>query len=515
MLATVLSASLQGVHALPVEVEVNSGESGDPRLVLVGLPDVAVRESQDRVSSALANSGFRMNRTRTTINLAPGNMRKEGPIYDLPLAMGLLLATQQVASGWEGEFLLAGELALSGNLRPIRGALAFAMLARRMGKRGILLPVENAEEASLVEGVEVYPVSSLNEAVRFVRGECQITPRKPIPFEQRLSMDVPEFDFSEVKGQYAVRRAVEVAVAGSHNLSLIGPPGSGKSMIAKRIPSILPLPGYEEYLEILSVQSAAGKTFRQEELGPRRPFRCPHHTISDIGLLGGGAVPTPGEISLAHRGVLFLDELPEFRRSTLEVMRQPLEDRQVTISRSAGKLTFPSEFMLVAAMNPCPCGYLGDPQQSCRCRNKDILRYRGRISGPLLDRIDIHVEAPAVRLQELRGERPAESSAAMRKRIEQARLRQKKRLHGERILTNSQMRPAELRRYCRLSPELGGVLEGAMERLKLSGRAYDRILKVTRTIADLEGSEEVELAHLLEAIQYRSLDRQVDSQNLA
>lgn len=514
MLATVLSATLQGVHALPVEVEVNSGESGDPRLVLVGLPDVAVRESQDRVSSALANSGFRMNRTRTTINLAPGNVRKEGPIYDLPLAMGLLLATQQVESGWEGGFLLAGELALSGVLRPIRGALAFAMLARKLGKRGILLPAENAQEASLVEGVEVYPVPSLSEAVRFVRGMSQIVPCKPIPFEQRLGMNPPEYDFAEVKGQYTVRRAVEVAVAGSHNLLILGPPGSGKSMMAKRIPSILPLPDYEEYLEILSVQSAAGRTFREESRGPQRPFRSPHHTISDVGLLGGGTVPTPGEISLAHRGVLFLDELPEFRRSTLEVMRQPLEDRQVTISRSAGKITFPSEFMLVAAMNPCPCGYLGDPQQPCRCRNKDILRYRGRISGPLLDRIDIHVEAPAVRLQELREEKPAESSAAMRERIARARGRQKQRLRRERILTNSQMKPAELRRYCPLSRELGDVLQGAMERLKLSGRAYDRILKVTRTIADLEGTEEITLPHLLEAIQYRSLDRQMDSQDL-
>lgn len=505
MLATVLSASLQGIRALPVEVEVNSGESGDPRLILVGLPDTAVRESQDRVSSALMNAGYRMNRTRTTINLAPGNMRKEGPIYDLPIAMGMLLATQQVKGGWEQDYLLAGELALSGELRPVRGAFAYALLAREMGKRGILLPAENAQEAALVEGIEVLPITSLKQAIGFTIDKNSVPAQRPVKFAQPLPDSRLGIDFAEVKGQYALRRAVEVAVAGAHNLLFIGTPGSGKSMIAKRIATVLPLPDYQEYLEILAIQSAAGKSVSKQERTMQRPFRSPHHTITATGLLGGGVIPVPGEVSLAHRGVLFLDELPEFRRATLEVLRQPLEEREVSISRNAGKVTFPCDFMLVGAMNPCACGYAGD-QERCRCQQRDILRYRNRISGPLLDRMDIQVEAPAVKLEDLRSEQEGESSWAMRQRIERAREVQKMRFEGLGILTNAQMGAAQLRAFCKLSPQVGDVLQKAMQRMNLSARAYDRIRKVARTIADLEGSQAIEIPHLLEAIQYRSLD---------
>ncbi len=507
MLSKVVSASLQGIKALPVEVEVNSGESGDPRLILVGLPDTAVKESQDRVSSAMMNSGFHMNRTRTTINLAPGNIRKEGPVYDLPIAMGMLMATGQLASGWEREFLVIGELALSGKLRAIRGGLAYALLARDLGMKGVLLPAANAEEAALVEGIEVYAIHSLSEGIQFICGEKQLSPCRPKPFAESRQADSSLPDFTEVKGQYAVRRAVEVAVAGGHNLLMIGPPGSGKSMIAKRITGILPLPDYQEYLDILCIQSASGKVGLHKQNFPQRPFRSPHHTISDAGLLGGGSIPTPGEISLAHRGVLFMDELPEFRRSTLEVLRQPLEDREVTISRSAGKITFPSDFMLVAAMNPCPCGYLGNTHPRCQCSPRDIQRYRSRISGPLLDRIDIQVEAPAVKLEELRTSCPGESSQIVRQRIEQARQIQSARLKFYRLSTNSQMNPRELRRFAPLSSELGDMLQSAMEQLYLSARAYDRILKVARTIADLDGAADIAITHLAEAIQYRSLDR--------
>ncbi|MFM9032376.1 MAG: YifB family Mg chelatase-like AAA ATPase, partial [Opitutaceae bacterium] len=361
MLATVHSAALQGIHAEPVFVEVNANEIGEPKLILVGLPDAAVKESDDRVVSALSNRGFSPPRTRTTINLAPGGLRKEGPCYDLPIALGYLAASDQLpAAALEG-WMIAGELGLSGATRPVRGALAMARLARRLGKRGILLPSRSAEEAALVEGVDVFPVDSLDGAVRFLNGETALRPQ-PRPARRSIPKGAAHgtVDFSEVKGQRALRRAVEVAVSGGHNLLIIGPPGSGKSMVAKRIPTIMPPPTTEEQLEILSVHSAAGRTITGEAAWDARPFRSPHHTVSDVALLGGGSIPGPGEISLAHHGVLFLDELPEFKRSALEVLRQPLEDAEVTISRSAGKVTLPCAFMLVAALNPCPCGYLGD-----------------------------------------------------------------------------------------------------------------------------------------------------------
>jgi magnesium chelatase family protein len=509
MLATIASAALQGIDAEAVMVEVNTGESGEPALVLVGLPDTAVKESRDRVYSAVANSGFRMPWARTTINLAPGNIRKEGPIYDLPIAIGLLVATEQLPAEQLDGLLIAGELGLAGTTRPVRGALAMARLARRLGKRGILLPPVSAAEASLVEGVHVYEVVSLDQAFRFLKGEVELAPLSPerARLSAKANSEHATGDFAEIKGQHALRRAVEIAVAGGHNVLMIGPPGAGKSMIAKRIPTIMPAPTLDEHLEILSIHSAAGRTITGEMSWGTRPFRSPHHTISDVGLLGGGSIPGPGEISLAHHGVLFLDELPEFKRSALEVLRQPLEDGEVTISRSAGKVTLPCSFMLVAAMNPCPCGYLGDPRHECRCGPAQIQRYRARISGPLLDRIDLHVEAPALSIAELRNESPGESSALLRSRIEASRQRQGARFAGSRVASNARMPHSQIRKHCAVDASLGDLLQQAMEQLHLSARAYDRILKVARTIADLAAAEKIAAPHLLEAIQYRSLDR--------
>jgi magnesium chelatase family protein len=509
MLATITSAALQGIAAEVVHVEVNSNESGEPKWVLVGLPDAAVKESNDRVHSALSNAGFKPPRTRTTINLAPGNLRKEGPCYDLPIALGVLAATEQLQADGVGEWMIAGELSLSGATRPVRGALAMARLARKLRKRGLLLPAISAEEAAHVEGIAVYRVESLDETVRFLRGERPLSPLPVEPLVPRQGAADGGTDFSEIKGQHALRRAVEIAVAGGHNLLMIGPPGAGKSMIAKRVPTIMPAPGLEEQLEIVSIHSAAGRTLTGELAWGLRPFRSPHHTISDIGLLGGGAIPGPGEISLAHHGVLFLDELPEFKRSALEVLRQPLEDGEVTISRSAGKITLPCAFMLIAAMNPCPCGYLGDAKHECRCSPTQIQRYRSRISGPLLDRIDIHIEAPALSLTELRSEQPGETSATMRQRIAGARGRQQTRFATTRTGANARMTQAQIRRHCAIDRSLGDLLQQAMEQLSLSARAYDRILKVSRTVADLAGAEQIAAPHLLEAIQYRSLDRAV------
>ena len=511
MLATITSAALSGIDAEPVHVEVNVGEVGEPKWYLVGLADTAVKESTDRVFTSLVNSGFRPPRTRTTINLAPGNLRKEGPFYDLPIALGIVAATGQLKAENLADWLIAGELSLSGATRPVRGALAIARLARSLGKRGVLLPAVSAEEAALVEGVEVYAVDSLDRAVRFLGGERPLAPLDPQAARQRATTPPPDgaADFSEIKGQHALRRAVEVAVAGSHNLLMIGPPGSGKSMVAKRIPTIMPAPTLDEHLEILSIHSAAGRTISGEMNWGSRPFRSPHHTVSDVALLGGGAIPGPGEISLAHHGVLFLDELPEFKRSALEVLRQPLEDGDVTISRSAGKVTLPCAFMLVAAMNPCPCGYLGDTKHECRCTPTQVQRYRARISGPLLDRIDIHIEAPALSLTELRSEKPGELSGAMRSRIQSSRTKQSARFAGTKSTANARMTHAQIRKHCAIDAGLGDLLQQAMEQLHLSARAYDRILKVARTIADLAAADRIEAPHLLEAIQYRSLDRTV------
>ncbi len=511
MLGIIQSAALVGVDAHPVQVEVNTGEPGELKCILVGLPDAAVKESQDRVYSALSNSGHRAPITRTTINLAPGSLRKEGPAYDLPIALGILASMEQLPGAPLDDFLIAGELSLSGRTRPVRGALAMALLARAAGKRGLILPTEAADEAALVKEVAVYPVGSLDEAVRFLKGERPIEPLRAR--ESSFFATPPEdkrLDFAEVKGQHAVRRAVEIAVSGGHNLLMIGSPGSGKSMIAKRIPSIMPEPDLDAFLEILSIQSAAGVTLSHENRYFQRPFRAPHHTISDVGLLGGGTIPGPGEISLAHNGVLFLDELPEFKRSALEVLRQPLEDGAVTISRSAGKIRLPCSVMLVCAMNPCPCGYTGDGGRECRCSVPQIQRYRSRISGPLLDRIDLHVEAPILRIEELRSAKPGEPSSTIRERCKTARNIQKSRFADDSLPSNrcnARMSQRQIRQHCEIDKEQGDLLQHAMEQLSLSARAYDRILKVARTIADLADAERIETPHLLEAIQYRSLDR--------
>ncbi len=510
MLAVVSSAAISGIDALPVLVEVNHGEAGDPRWILVGLPDTAVKEASDRVASALGNSGFKRPRTRTTINLAPGGLRKEGALYDLPIALGILAATDQLHCERLDDYLIAGELSLSGATRPIRGGLSIGLLARALGKRAVLLPPVTAREAALVEGITVYEVKSLDQAQRFLEGKQHLTPlASGAPEGESGSGAEAQPDFAEIKGQQAVRRAAEVAVAGAHNLIMIGPPGSGKSMIAKRIPGIMPRPSLDEFLDVLRIHSAAGQTLDGALPFLTRPSRAPHHTISDVGLLGGGTIPGPGEITLAHHGVLFLDELPEFKRSALEVLRQPLEDGHVTISRSAGKVTLPCSFMLVAAMNPCPCGYLGDPKHECRCSPAQIQRYRARISGPLLDRIDLHIEAPALSLAELRRDHGGETSAAMRGRVEQARAIQRGRFKGSKTSSNARMTQSQLKKFCPIDSALGDLLQQAMEQLSLSARAFDRILKVARTIADLAGADRIAAPHLLEAIQYRSLDRNV------
>jgi len=509
MLAVVSSAAISGIDALPVQVEVNHGEAGDPRWILVGLPDTAVKEASDRVASALTNSGFRRPRTRTTINLAPGGLRKEGALYDLPIALGILAATDQLHCERLDDYLIAGELSLSGATRPIRGGLSIGLLARALGKRALLLPPTTAAEAALVEGVTVFEVTSLDQAQRFLEGRVHLRPVSTDAAERAAAHGDGQPDFADIKGQQAVRRAAEVAVAGSHNLIMIGPPGSGKSMIAKRIPGIMPRPTLDEFLDVLRIHSAAGQTLEGSLPFLTRPSRAPHHTISDVGLLGGGTIPGPGEITLAHHGVLFLDELPEFKRSALEVLRQPLEDGHVTISRSAGKVTLPCSFMLVAAMNPCPCGYLGDPKHECRCSPAQIQRYRARVSGPLLDRIDIHIEAPALSVAELRRDHGGEPSSAMRSRVEQARAIQRARFKGSKTTANARMTQPQLKKFCPIDSSLGDLLQQAMEQLSLSARAYDRILKVARTIADLAGADKIAAPHLLEAIQYRSLDRNV------
>ena len=510
MLSTSTSATLSGVSALKVTVEANSGEKGDPKCVLVGLPDASVKESMDRVFSSIGNAGFSKPRTHVTINLAPGDLRKEGAAFDLPIALTLLDSTGQINCNGLNDFLVAGELALSGEVRKVKGGLAMAILAKEMGKKGILLPVDSATEACLIQGISVYPVESLAQTIAFFENQSCICPLSPeqspfSDFSQNILLD----DFADVKGQHGLRRAVEVSVAGSHNLLIIGPPGAGKSMVAKRIPSILPKPEMDEFLEILNIYSVQGSDFFTKTKGTLRPVRSPHHTISDVGLLGGGAIPGPGEISLAHNGILFLDELPEFKRSALEVLRQPLEDGEVTISRSAGKVTLPCRFMLVAAMNPCPCGYLGDQQNTCRCSMPQIQKYRSKISGPLMDRIDIHIETPAVKIEELQESQLGEGSREIRERVEVCRDIQKKRYfeHGLSGLTNANIPQNLMDQICAIGRDEKELIKKAINKLSLSARAYNKILKVARTIADLDASLKIKKKHLLEAIQYRSLDR--------
>ena len=508
MLAKVFSGAVYGVDAFPVEIEVNAGH-GEPKVVVVGLPDTAVKESSDRVWTALLNSGFAPPIGRTTINLAPADIKKEGPSFDLPIALGMLAATEAIPAEVLEHFCVIGELALSGEVRRVRGVLPIALMARGQHYKGVLVPPDNTEEAAVVEGLPVYPVRNLREAADFIAGKFAIPPTRVDSNDFFMSHAIYDEDYSDVKGQESAKRAIEVSVAGGHNLLAIGPPGTGKSMLAKRVPSILPPLTLDEALETTKIHSISGSLPPHQPLVARRPFRTPHHTISDAGLLGGGTHPMPGEVSLAHHGVLFLDELPEFHRNVLEVMRQPLEDGKVTIARAAASVTFPCQFMLVAAMNPCPCGYYGDTKKDCRCSPNTIARYRSKISGPLLDRMDIQIEVPSVSYQDLSSLGKGESSEVIRHRVVAARQIQQERFkHLRAVKCNAQMRSKEIQKYCQLEEGPQALLKMAINELNFSARAYDRILKVARTIADLAASGPITEEHISEAIQYRSLDRQ-------